>query len=121
EEKDAQQADRQDAARRRAVDEIGKQEPAGGQQGDLLPNQDELDRERCDQGESRDMVQESKQGRQVNSMFLDPLPRDGEEGVEAVAAVLREELRPVFQPAFVERVSIAGVKALHRLPKLHAL
>jgi len=30
--------------------------------GDLLPDQDELDGERCDQGESRDMVQESEQG-----------------------------------------------------------
>ena len=42
-------------------------------------------------------------------------------GGDAVAAVLGEELRPVFQPAFVERVSIAGVKALHRLLKIHAL
>ena len=42
-------------------------------------------------------------------------------GGDAVAAVLGEELRPVFQPAFVESVSIAGVKALHRLLKIHAL
>ena len=33
-------------------------------------------------------------------------------GGDAVAAVLGEEVRPVFQPALVERMRVAGVKAL---------